>query len=465
MLEMVDDSLRLAYEVNEYLDRLKDVDFVRGHLDEIYDRVKEYKNLMVLKGFDNPFGNLQTDLSGLTGQELAEAKKHLRFLRYLAQIKKITLTRAKISLAALAVGDRLIRLLGKDVDDLELLPLDGDLLGKVGRYGGVSTVVYSQLKMLLKMAQEPEEFTVRYSVDDEVKLVRLTHTDNLEERLQRSHPGTVLKVLSIESLRKPLIKNGYVRTVVACYYSLLSCVDRFDVLRKRYMNERIREYFDTVNKIGFDEWTHIIVLADHEDLMNELVEHGFVIRLREPITVSVGESISKEIYYSYDPDFEQELNSYKTRIRQALIRYAKRQLMEDLYIYYMTHSSSERERNNLFPTLVNPPNELQLRLFNELDWTYSDVLIEKLNLETTLPIRADEHRYLGPVLYSIRKGLDDKEVTRLFRVDYDGFVRVKQTILPLITGRGGRFLELVKRGEDKGNRAPSDLSNEKDTKD
>jgi len=435
------DSLKLINEVNMYLDALPKHKDLMSNSDEVVSKVKEYKATMEQKGFISPLGKIRVNYEGLSAEDKREIKKQLRMMRYLTYIKKITLARTKLSLSSIIVGKRLMAALNLPVDSEELtyLPFDGNLFGYVGRFGIVSSTVYSRVKSFLALEHLPELYQVKIEYNDErdkgnVKQDRLTliRVDrSLEKRLKEAY-GDSCKVVSIEPLKKPLIHNGYVRAAVSCYYSLRTCEKKFQSLCEKHVTDRIREYRSLLSEIDFDEWTSLRLIQEHPELTEKLIESRFIQK-----NINSLPTIDSEHEFSYNTEFKDELFSYRRRVIDGLFNHARKTILSQLYAYYMTATKTYREKNSIFPTLVVEPNELQLSIFDELDWTSKDVLSEKFNLEK----KVRDNRYLGPALYTIRLNKDAYTVARRFNLSVDKLKENIKIVSALIGGRGREFLE------------------------
>ena len=437
------ESLKLINEVNSYLDELSNYKKVISNMDEIIDMVKKYKEEM--SSFVNPFGNIKINLDGLSANELSEVRKQIKMIKYIAYLKKITLLRAKLSFSSLAVGQRLINVMKvpEESDYLSFIPYNGNLLGYISRYGVISSILYSRMKVLLSLTHLPEQHKIKIRYKDEKndekqEILILTNINGLNKKIKEKY-GEDSEILSIDPLKKPIIHSGHVRSVVSCYYSLKACEERFESLRRKHITNKIKMYKKIVSGDGFDEWTSLNIIREHPKLMDKLIAGGFVDK-RISQSIDEKEYASENIEYVYNQEFEPEILIYRRRIIDSLSSYAKKDFLNHLYIYYMTTSKTYREKNNLFPTLATEPNETQLSVFDGISWTNKDVLSEKFRIEKLVK---EDHKYIGPALYKIRLNEDVEKVAERFNVDPEGLKRNIKIISSLITGRGKEFLEKV----------------------
>jgi Zn-finger domain-containing protein len=117
-------SLSIANEANNFLDIISpEKEIEEGRL----EKLNEFKNAMILHGFNAPFSALLAMSKGeadtQAAEELQDQKKHAKLVRYIASLKKFTLSRVRVAIAAhrLAAG---LADAGKP-HLIRYLPLDG----------------------------------------------------------------------------------------------------------------------------------------------------------------------------------------------------------------------------------------------------------------------------------------------------------------------------------------------------
>ncbi|MBN2478379.1 DUF530 family protein [Candidatus Micrarchaeota archaeon] len=215
-------SIKVVFEAHELFSEIK-----QGYKEQNLGRLVDLKDKMIMKGFDAPFKAVlkKTTFEGFdeeSAEQIADIKKQVDQFRYLAMLKKSSLRRVYVGIAAHKLAETFLKLGYGDI--LSRLPLDGNYIDGLFRSGadGVKTYRFLMDELEAKGRKLPI-YIVTVMFSGEKFKVKIKNRAELDEKIARDF-GPDAQVVNVRTSTKeyPLIKSKSVR--VALVSSIISYV-------------------------------------------------------------------------------------------------------------------------------------------------------------------------------------------------------------------------------------------------
>ncbi len=433
-------SLALIAEANNFLDDVRE----EGFKGESISHLVQLRDKMVQAGFNSPFKSLmkitKTEVGELSEDEVADLKKQMGNIRYIASLKKSTLNRVRVAIASHRIHETLLE--RKEEELLSHLPIDGNYIDTLIKSGETGIRAYSELMDAFSKASSdfPQAMvSVEYTEEGERKKddIKVYTKENIESRVKRSY-GDDAKVTSVKMLgvKKKLIKNRSARvSLLSASVSSAARNAREIMAEGEKQNEKLRAYNNFLRENNLETDIFIDRAEDLEDVKDKAATKGFL--LEE----------SGKIYL--DPEIEEAVTLRRRKWQAEIRNMAAEKSLSKILKFYMTTSESEREQGNIFPSLAITPTPEQLNVLNMLEFTSlsiqnpSLIVQKKLDAEK-LGLRIPSHVF-GAAFFSMETGKDVKWCSEFFSISEDDINIGREKLASLLSeGRGKEFIGLMK---------------------
>ncbi|MCC7552749.1 DUF530 domain-containing protein [Candidatus Micrarchaeota archaeon] len=431
----MENSFNFIIRANEYLDNIKSTDDkiqIESHILELSDMKKE----MERRGFKNPnisFSNLNLDLD-ISQEESADLKKQLSVLKYYEYIKRITLLRVKIALSSFLILRKLREL---DPEIIPHLPIDGNHISRIIKSGKYGLNAFTRMNTLLSGKDMPQYLIAKVEYEENGKRIhksiRVIKKDNLEERIKKDF-GKNARVIKTRIVKQP----GLITSDSARISIILSFVSKASQEVKQIMNEqeqgKIREYNELLRKNKLIPDSRLDLVEGFENVKSELIERNFLVQTEEELTM--------------DEELKSQITKRNSLGNLLTEKKAIRDLLLTIYKFYILNSKTQRQENNLLPTLTIEPEESHLEVFNILEHgenkieNATKILKQKLEYENLIP-RMDP-KIFGASFFVYKSNNMDWGI-KFFNISNEDLTAgINEIKLVLEKGRGKEFLEAVR---------------------
>jgi Zn-finger domain-containing protein len=433
-------SLALVEKANLQMDEIaQSGSFSKSNMEELI----AMRDDMVTLGFNSPFSSIllatQRENEERCAEEMADIKKQITNIKYIARLKLFTLNRIRIAIAAHRVAFSFQKI-GK-TELIPFLPLGGDYIRLLALSGNNGILAYRTLMdAFSNKKSEMEKVTVLVEFEKdgkkEKKEFSLSNNRGIKEKIRRIY-GDKAKVLSAKKSPPciPLIKSRAARV------SLLSAIVFFasEKVRKQ-MEEEEREnkklslYGSIMRKHRLLPEMSIESVEGFEEAKKELEKEGLLTH--------------DGIDWRMDEELREHIKFRDRRWKQLLFSHSSELLLSEILKFYITTGSAERQSDNLFPSLAVHPTEKQLGVLNFLKWTALElpnaapIVSKKLEAEK-IGLKIPPPSF-GAAFFSLETGRDPAWCSRFFGVP-ESDVSYGITVLSSLKGRGAEFLKLMKR--------------------
>ncbi|MEM3030579.1 MAG: DUF530 family protein [Candidatus Micrarchaeia archaeon] len=342
-------SLHLIARANAFLDELA---LGSGSPAELRRRLEgslrvliQLKEEMLFHGFAAPFIGITRvqppDEEFASAEEARDLSKQIARMRYVASLKKFTLARTRIAIAAhkAALGELEH---GLRPELLQVLPLDGNYIGRLTASREHGLHAYHALTELLADGgvEEGVSVVIEHAKDGSPVRARfnLSTAKNLEEKVKRAF-GESARILSLKPVAsKGLVRRRSARVCLASAYAVLAASQ----VEKELAGQapaRVAAYASLLKKHGLEGDALVSEVDGYEELKEELAKNGL-------LRFEAGEAILDEEVASY-------LSRRRRLLRERAAKKAKELLALDLLKFFLLVPRREREKGLLFPSL--PP--------------------------------------------------------------------------------------------------------------
>ncbi len=437
------DPLELVAEVNEYLDSIDE----KGQYEQARISVLEkYKTAMLEAGFNAPFTSMIAQARELgededSADDMADRSKQVKRMRYIASLKKFTLNRLRVALAAHHLAQAM-----KDSGKPALasaLPFGGSYVKVLSEAGEMAVEGYHHCMSLL----QPR----RFSVTGASALIRTEKgkaqsLDLDEEDVAASIKAlaggkTKIKELIIRSQKQSLIKNHSTRVALIAMAALDGAKKARALMdADEKADDQVAGYNRLLKKHGIVIDSNILVDDKRfEACQEEALKAGYL------------KKMPKSQSLMFDEELELKLFKRKQKHRHTAMNEAGAIVYHLLEWYYTCMHAEARKSYGAMPAVLAEPNEEQLSVLNHLQPHNhplnhpAKIIFEKIQMEAKNPPLPSAvwgpaflvwRAKLKPDWASAEFGVSEKEIS---------------DAVPLIrslgekSGRGTKFLEGLKK--------------------
>ena len=367
-------------------------------------KLEELKKTMMWAGFASPFKGLlkktMEEAEELSEAEWADLKKQVSYFRYIANLKRFTLSRVSIALDAHKVSKKFVSMGYTDV--AEHTPLDGSHISLLMDAGAEGILAYKELMDRIEDASERRKvFGVRVKVGEETFSATFDEPENIERDVVRKY-GINAEILSVRPVfkRTPIISSKGVRVALAS--AIVNYVSKHvGEGMKKEEESVLRKYNDVLREKGIRPDVRMDKVEGFGEVKEELVKK----KLME----------KKGGSYKLKKGLGEELAERRKRKGEEVTMKSSLLLLSPMLKFYITTSEEGRKRKNLYPSLSIFPQKTQMGIFAHLEeidrqLPARKILKKKLELEgMKLPIK---DRALGAALLLKESGKDADWVSR-----------------------------------------------------
>jgi hypothetical protein len=265
------------------------------------------------------------------------------------------------------------------------------------------------------------------------KSIRVIKKDNLEERIKKDF-GKNARVIKTRIVKQP----GLITSDSARISIILSFVSKASQEVKQIMNEqeqgKIREYNELLRKNKLIPDSRLDLVEGFENVKSELIERNFLVQTEEELTM--------------DEELKSQITKRNSLGNLLTEKKAIRDLLLTIYKFYILNSKTQRQENNLLPTLTIEPEESHLEVFNILEHgenkieNATKILKQKLEYENLIP-RMDP-KIFGASFFVYKSNNMDWGI-KFFNISNEDLTAgINEIKLVLEKGRGKEFLEAVR---------------------
>lgn len=436
-------SLSVANEANDFLDSINaDSPIPEGRL----EKLQELKAQMILYGFNAPFSALvaRTKAEAIepSAEEVQDQKKHAKFIRYIASLKKFTLNRIRAAISAhklaIALADA-----GKP-NFIRYLPLNGAYKQMLTEEGELAAESYRTLLSIFEQKRYPMRTASALIgfMQDGVEVERTIQLDANKDAKQSIEnmfgKEATVKDVVLKKKSAGLIRNYSTKVSLFTMASICASISAKRLaLEEEKKNERLAKYNSILraNKLVPD--IGITETERFENVKQEMLKEGF---------------LQKKLgRWLMDEEFEALLYRRRNQKRKSAMEFANLEVYRLLQWYYICMHADARKSYFGMPSVLAEPDEAHLAVLSELappnyPISHPPKLISgKLKMEEGAP--PIPSRFWGPAYLCVKENLDKKWVCKELNIpetELENAISMVKNLVEKPSGRGAQFLESLK---------------------
>lgn len=390
------------------------------------ESLKQLRIEMKRRGFDAPFGFLV----GVVKKEFddinqtKDLKKQLAYFRKIATMKKYALFSTNIAIAARKIKNNMLA--NNYTDFLDYLPVNGDYLETVFRFGNIGARVYKFLIDNIR-GQGTVLSAKKYFISGE----DYTYTKTLLKDVKvENHLREGEQVVKINDsvIIHPLIRSKYVGRAICCAivgYSGFISLKEVD----SNTDKLVAQYNSILTEHGYMKFSSVLGVLDQDENLKKELESSKLLNGGQ-----------------LDPKLSQKLKQIRKDIEIKMQKIAKMMLAVPIAKHYLLKSKNERISNPLYPSMPVDPSLEQLKILNITNeitkMDLPNIVGEKLDIENL-----GDSRKISIGLSSLRSDVDrTKEFFKTSEADVKSSAEYVENIKH---GRGQEFVERLKHADKK----------------
>lgn len=321
-------------------------------------KLQEYRTEMKRAGFNSPFLGLlsmtRQEVEDSSEEESQDLAKQIEKIQNLARMKKYSLNRVRVALAAHKAALGIIQG-GLEAQMLEELPLDGNYISAIVSAREAGLHAFKSLMNLLEANAEKEKtifVTVEFEKEGkkEQKTFKLASAKNIEEKIKRDF-GASARIVSTRMGKSSdaLVRKRSARACLSAAYAAAAFKQAAANTSRR--SALLGEYTRLMAENGLDGSARLDVVEGFESVKKKMSASGLG-------TFENEEFVLKE-------ELKHEMARERAVLRDVCERKAKRMLALDLFNYFMLFPRKEREKGTVFPALNASVSKEKLEFLNE----------------------------------------------------------------------------------------------------
>jgi hypothetical protein len=344
-------SLALVSSANELLDSIAHYD------EENLLRLQEMRGLMLQSGFDAPFAGVlaktATEMEELSPAEAEDLKKQVGNIRYIASLKKSTLNRVRIAIAA--------HRLAKHLGDNHKCPISGDFIRRLADAGDFAILAYREMMDTLEgygTAATQAIATVEYEHEGETKTasMRLPARGNAELAAKGAFgDGARIVAVKIQKGKSSIIKGKGARIAILTHFVTSAAAEvRNELDAKERQSPEVSKYNSILAQNRLIRDARLDLAEGFENVKKTLEREELMER-------------KKEGGWKLTPDLEKEINKRRKYAHEEVLLRSKGGMWECFFVNYMKSNAGMREAEKGIPGLAARPGPEQLAPFAKVD--------------------------------------------------------------------------------------------------
>ena len=429
------DSTLLIAEANNFLDRLERPRTVK-EIEQNLTSLARIKEEMMSAGFNATFPELMFNMkSEMLDEDIpSDVGKQLKSLREFANLKKHTLNRVRIAIAAHNIFYNMLQR-GTVYEFSNSLPFNGQYLYDLIYLGEPAIRAYNALNIILSQKKDEKggEFTVVISVEGNKETLKLDSNQNLGERVKRIY-GEGASILSITRRKTelPLVNGRSNSVAIAAAYAQLAAKNIYPKLSGKVplSDDKHKAYASVLSKYGLSADTRIDLIEDRESLEDELYSKKL---LFEENNIKV-----------LDSKIVESITKNRKRYNREIVKEAERLLAGDVFYFFMTESKKARTTYPLFKGISGEVDDRFAFLSKYEVGKAKDLIMEKTTLEALVPTSSKE---LAAVLV-MNAGKPKAWCMEKFEISDSELESAKSKLAPYlknVSSQAKEFLDLIKK--------------------
>ena len=429
------DSTLLIAEANNFLDRLERPKTVK-EIEQNLTSLARIKEEMMSAGFNATFPELMFNMkSEMLDEDIpSDVGKQLKSLREFANLKKHTLNRVRIAIAAHNIFYNMLQR-GTLYEFSNHLPFNGQYLYDLIYLGEPAIRAYNAINVILSQKKDEKggEFTVVISVEGNKETLKLDSNQNLGERVKRIY-GEGASILSITRRKTelPLVNGRSNRVAIAAAYAQLSAKNIYPKLSGKVpmKDDKHKAYASVLSKYGLSADTRIDLIEDRESLEDELYSKKL---LFEENNIKV-----------LDSKIVESITKNRKKYNKEIVKEAERLLAGDVFYFFMTESKKARTTYPLFKGISGEIDDRFMFLNKYEVGKAKELIMEKTTLEALVPTSSKE---LAAVLV-MNSGKPKAWCMERFEISDSELDSAKSKLAPYlknVSSQAKEFLDLIKK--------------------
>ncbi len=429
------DSTLLIAEANNFLDRLERPKTVK-EIEQNLTSLARIKEEMMSAGFNATFPELMFNIKAeMIDEEVSsDIGKQLKSLREFANLKKHTLSRVRIAIAAHNIMYNMLQR-GTIYEFANYLPFNGQYLYNLIYLGEPAIRAYNAVNVILSQKKDEKggEYTVILSVDGNKETLKLDSNQNLGDRVKRIY-GEGASILSITRRKTelPLVNGRSNRVAISVAYAQLAAKNIYQKLSGKVSltNEKHKSYASVLSKYGLSADTRVDLIEDREALEDELYSKKLLFE----------ENNTKVL----DSKIIVSITKNRKKYNREIVKEAERLLAEDVFYFFMSESKKVRTTYPLFKGISGEIDDRFVFLKNYEIGKAKELIMEKTTLETLVPTSSKE---LAAVLV-MNSGKSKSWCMDKFKLSEAEIEDAKMKLTPYlksISSQAKEFLDFIKK--------------------
>ncbi|MBI5158822.1 DUF530 family protein [Candidatus Micrarchaeota archaeon] len=356
-------STSLISSANSFLDECKagksekNAGKKEKQLLENVSKLEGIRTEMLHAGFNSPFLGLlastRQEVEEASEEESQDLAKQIEKIQNLARMKKYSLNRVRVALAAHKSALGIISN-GFQAQMLEELPLDGNYISTLVSTREPGLHAYKMLMNLLETNAETSKtmfVTIEFEEKGEKrqKTFKLASAKNIEEKIKRDF-GANAKIVStrVGKSSDALVRKRSARACLSAAYAATAFkLASTNAVRR---SKLLGEYAKLMAENGLDANARIDAVEGLESVKRKMHANKLADYEGE-------EFVLKE-------ELKHEMAREKAVLRDVCERKAKKMLATDLFNYFMLFPKKEREKGTVFPSLNASVSREKLEFVN-----------------------------------------------------------------------------------------------------
>ncbi|PIT84992.1 hypothetical protein COU37_00510 [Candidatus Micrarchaeota archaeon CG10_big_fil_rev_8_21_14_0_10_45_29] len=436
------ESLHLVSDANNFLDS---VSAERGDAANRLEKLNEFKARMIANGFNAPFGALMASAKEAQkpgADEVADQKKHASYMRYVAKLKKFTLNRVRVAIAAHKMAQALE---DANLDEMkEFLPYGGEYRKMLTKEGEYAADGYKSLLSRFEQKRYPMKsasalISLMHDGEEVERTVQIDASKNAAQTIEKMF-GKSAKVKDVQLMRKAagLIKNYSTKVALfsaACIYA--SKKAQKEALREERENKALAKYNQILREEGLCADCTITHADRFENVKKRMQKEGFVQKIGADMIM--------------DAEFEALLHRRRAQKRKDSMQMAAFFVYKILSWYYVCMHEAARKAYSALPSVLAEPDEAHLSIMEDLvppEYAIAHpakTIWHKIKMEENAPPLSSAA--WGPALVCIKEGVGASFAAKEFNVpkeEVEGAIGIVKSLIEKPHGRGAKFLKNLK---------------------
>ena len=340
-------SESLIAGVNSKLDGI--AQFYKVNVKALEDMVEKMKTM----GFQNPFkpAVIGVEQAELSAEARRDVVRQLRLLRDTYLMKKHSLKRARVSLAAHKLYEH-INSTGRFSEAKDHLPLDGNYIKLIASFDLFCYEAYLKLMEFLGTTGKYEHSALvkikRMEKGNEiVENFKIINPQNIAERVKAVY-GNDADILGIRFLNpeRRLIKGAEYRVALASALAAHAYDSIVKEGKNKESSELVKKYNSIISKYGVSKFYRIDLVDGYEELKEELAKE------------ELGQFDGSEFFI--DEELAKDVESTKNRISKKVFIKAKSMFQAALLEYLVS-----KQETSFVPNFAVKNNTLYGEVFKE----------------------------------------------------------------------------------------------------